>query len=125
MRLTPELLGAAHRRAGIGAAWVYLFFVRGDAPLVINGRTLTEREKLIGAAGTSVLIIFFLTNVGSILFSAICIGLAGALRLAAFRSLPSLSSRPPDPGIFAHGALRVPDDLFLDPVADTGSFLPR
>jgi len=122
VRLTPELLGAAHRRAGIGAAWVYLFFVRGDAPLVISGRTLTEREKLIGAAGMSVLIIFFLTNVGSILFSAICIGLAGAPRLAAFRSP---SSRPPDPGIFAHGALRVPDDLFLDPVADTGSFLPR
>jgi hypothetical protein len=82
---------------------VYLFFVRGDAPLVINGRVLTEREKLMGAGGMSVLVIFFLTNVGSILFSAICIGLAG---------------------ICAHGALRVPDDLFLDPVSESGSFLP-
>jgi hypothetical protein len=27
-------------------------------------------------------------------------------------------------GVVAHGALRVPDDLFLDPVNDSGSFLP-
>lgn len=82
--------------AGIGAAWTYLFIVRGDAPLVIGGRTISEREKLLGASGASVAVIFFLTSVGSVLFSAVCIGLAG---------------------VAAHGAVRVPDDLFLDDVS--------
>ena len=67
--------------------------VRGDAPLVISGRTISEREKLLGASGLSVAVIFFLTSVGSVLFSAVCVGLAG---------------------VAVHGALRVPDDLFLD-----------
>lgn len=83
----------AHSRAGVAASWAYLFVVRGDAPLVISGRTISEREKLLGASGLSVAVIFFLTSVGSVLFSAVCVGLAG---------------------VAVHGALRVPDDLFLD-----------
>jgi len=63
---------------GIAASWAYLFVARGDAPLVIAGRPISEREKLLGASGVSVAVIFFLTSVGSVLFSAVCIGLAGA-----------------------------------------------
>ena len=88
---------------GLGSAWGYVFVVRGDAPLVIAGRAVSEREKLVGAAAISVAVIFFLTSVGSVLFSALCIGLAG---------------------VAVHGALRVPDDLFLDDVAQPTSFLP-
>jgi hypothetical protein len=79
---SPPLTSATCLATGIGAAWVYLFFVRGDAPLAVGGRVLSEREKLMAASGASVLVIFFLTNVGSVLFSAICIGLAGACCLA-------------------------------------------
>jgi hypothetical protein len=80
-----------------------LFVVRGDAPLVIGGRTISEREKLLGAAAISVAVIFFLSGVGSVLFSALSIGVAG---------------------VAVHGALRVPDDLFLDDVAQPQGFLP-
>jgi hypothetical protein len=66
------------RAAGIAASWAYLFVARGDMPLVIAGRPISEREKLLGASGISVAVIFFLTSVGSVLFSAVCIGLAGA-----------------------------------------------
>ena len=69
---------ASRRGAGIAASWAYLFVVRGDAPLVIGGRAISEREKLLGASGASVAVVFFLTSVGSVLFSAVCIGLAGA-----------------------------------------------
>jgi hypothetical protein len=67
-----------HHAAGIAASWAYLFVMRGDAPLVIGGRAISDREKLLGASSISVAVIFFLTSVGSVLFSAVCIGLAGA-----------------------------------------------
>ncbi len=76
----------------MGAAWAYVYVVRTE-PLVINGRELGEREKLLAMSGCSFVLIFFLTSVGSVLFSAIGFGLAG---------------------VAAHGALRQPDDLFLD-----------
>jgi hypothetical protein len=76
---SPRCVRARCRpRAGIAASWAYLFVVRGDAPLVIAGRAVSDREKLLGASGASVAVIFFLTSVGSVLFSAVCIGLAGA-----------------------------------------------
>jgi hypothetical protein len=58
--------------------WAYLYLVRNDQPLVINGRTLTEREKFYLSSGISLVVVFFLTSVGSLLFYALCIGLAGA-----------------------------------------------
>lgn len=132
------------RTAGIAASWAYLFVARGDAPLVIAGRPISEREKLLGASAVSVAVIFFLTSVGSVLFSAVCIGLAGAcaarralveLRLKASRRCRgvcryALSSDSADlqcdsrAGVATHGALRVPDDLFLDDVSDSSSFFP-
>ncbi len=64
----------------------------------------SEREKFLALCGTSLVVIFFLTNVGATLFYAL--GLSMLL-------------------IGAHAALRVPDDLFLDdvPEAQQGGFL--
>lgn len=72
--------------------WVYVFAVR-TGPLVVNGRELSEREKFMAMCGLSFVVIFFLTNVASVVFSALMFGAA----LVA-----------------AHGACRVPDDLFID-----------
>lgn len=72
--------------------WVYVFALR-SGPLVINGRELSEREKMMSMSGLSIVVIFFLTNVASVVFSALMFGAA----LVA-----------------AHGATRVPDDLFID-----------
>merc|ERR1711966_125415 len=84
----------------LGTAWVYLFVVRTE-PLVIQGRTTSEREKLIGMSALSVVLIFFLSSVGSVLFMGLGLGAAG---------------------VMAHGAARVPDDLFLDEGAETEGF---
>lgn len=74
--------------------------MRTDA-LVAFGRTFSEREVLLGMS-LFTMVVVFMTNVGSILISAVMIG-AG---LCA-----------------AHGAFRVPDDLFLDDQEVTGGFL--
>ncbi|CAI7792018.1 unnamed protein product [Closterium sp. NIES-53] len=73
---------------------------RTDA-LIIAGRTLNEREKFLAMAVISIVIVFGLTSVGSILMSGLVMGAAA---------------------IAAHAALRVPDDLFLDD-NESGSFL--
>lgn len=82
------------------AGWTYLYLVRTE-PLVAFGRTFSEREVLLGMSFFTVVMIF-MTNVGSILISALMIGAALC---------------------FAHGAYRVPDDLFLDEQESTGGFL--
>lgn len=76
----------------LGVGWVYLFLVRTQ-PLVINGREYSDREKLIGMSVLSFVVIFFLTNVASVV-------LYGASLSAAM--------------IAAHAVFREPDDLFLD-----------
>lgn len=81
------------------AAWGYVFIVR-TAPLTIAGRTISEREKLLGMTGISFVTLFFLTSVGAVLFSALCLGVTV---------------------IALHGAVRVPDDLFTDEVVENGS----
>ena len=82
------------------AGWVFLYLVRTE-PLVAFGRTFSEKEVLAGMSLFSIAMIF-MTSVGSILITALIIG--GAL-------------------CFAHGAYRVPDDLFLDEPETTGGFL--
>jgi hypothetical protein len=82
------------------AGWVYLYLIRSE-PLVVYGRTFSEREVLLGMSLFTVAMIF-MTSVGSILITALMIG--GVL-------------------CFAHGAYRVPDDLFLDEQESTGGFL--
>ncbi len=60
---------------------------------MINGRTINDREKLMGLSAASFVTVFFLTSVGSVLFYALSVSL----------------------GIIAlHGAYREPDNLFLD-----------
>lgn len=85
---------------GLGASWIYMFVVKTD-PMVINGRTFSDREKLMGMSALSLVIIFFLSSIGSVIFMGLGLGCAG---------------------VAAHGAMRVPDDLFLDENADNNGF---
>jgi PRA1 family protein 1 len=79
--------------------WVYVFAMHAG-PLVINGRQLSEREKFWGMLGVSLLTVFVFTGVGSLAISAL-------LAAAAL--------------VGAHGALRAPDDLFLDEGGEPGA----
>lgn len=81
--------------------WAYLFGIRKD-PIVIGGRSFSEREKLLGLTVTSAIMIFFVTSVGTILFTALGISVAV---------------------IGVHGACRVPDDLFTDEVEQQSGLL--
>nr|XP_043634038.1 PRA1 family protein B1-like [Erigeron canadensis] len=75
------------------AAWIFLYMFRtSDQPLVIFGRTFSDRETL-GLLIVLTVIVVFLTSIGSLVISAVLVGLAI---------------------IFVHGAFRVPEDLFLD-----------
>ncbi|XP_058208574.1 PRA1 family protein B4-like [Rhododendron vialii] len=89
------------------AAWIYLYLFRpSDSPLVILGRSFSDTETL-GLLILSSVVVVFLTSVGSVLISALMVGIAI---------------------ICAHGAFRAPEDLFLDepegaPAAGFLSFL--
>ncbi|XP_057804714.1 PRA1 family protein B3-like [Salvia miltiorrhiza] len=75
------------------AAWVFLYLFRpADQPLVLGGRTFSDRETL-GVLVVSTIVVVFLTSVGSLLISALLLGLAV---------------------VCTHGAFRMPEDLFLD-----------
>ncbi|XP_010508872.1 PREDICTED: PRA1 family protein B2-like [Camelina sativa] len=74
-------------------SWMFLYLFRSsDQPLVIFGRTFTDRETLLALVLTTIVVVF-MTSVGSLLTSALTIGIAI---------------------VCLHGAFRVPDDLFLD-----------
>lgn len=60
--------------------------------MVLFGRTFSDRETL-GALVVLTIVVVFLTSVGSLLISALMVGAAI---------------------VCAHGAFRVPEDLFLD-----------
>lgn len=78
---------------GLLGAWLFLYLFRpSDQPLLLFGRSFSDRETL------GILIVFsafviFLTSVGSVLMSALLVGVAL---------------------VCVHGAFRVPEDLFLD-----------
>ncbi|KAB5544411.1 hypothetical protein DKX38_012523 [Salix brachista] len=75
------------------ASWIFLYLFRpSDQPLVILGRTFSDRETL-GILVVLTIAVIFLTSVGSLMISALMVGFAL---------------------VCAHGAFRVPDDLFLD-----------
>jgi len=76
----------------LALAWLYLFVIK-QTPLVIGGRTFNDYEKFIGMGVVSGVIVFFLTSVGTVLFTALGISFAA---------------------IAIHGAFRQPDDLFTD-----------
>lgn len=78
---------------GLLAAWLFLYLFRpSDPPLVIFARQFSERETL-GILLVSTVVVIFLTSVGTVLVSALMIGLAI---------------------VCTHAAFRVPEDLFLD-----------
>ncbi|ESQ52502.1 hypothetical protein EUTSA_v10017219mg [Eutrema salsugineum] len=75
------------------ASWLFLYLFRpSDQPIVVLGRTLSDRETL-GCLILFSIFVIFLTDVGSVLVSAMMVGVAL---------------------ICAHGAFRAPEDLFLD-----------
>lgn len=74
-------------------AWLFLYLFRpSDQPLVLLGRTFSDRETL-GVLVVLTIIVVFLTSVGSLLISALLVGMAI---------------------VCVHGAFRHPEDLFLD-----------
>ncbi|KAG6580450.1 PRA1 family protein B4, partial [Cucurbita argyrosperma subsp. sororia] len=78
---------------GLLSSWIFLYLFRpSDQPLVVFGRTFKDSETLILLVLLSVFVVF-LTSVGSVLVSALLVGVAL---------------------VCAHGAFRVPEDLFLD-----------
>ncbi|XP_050895420.1 PRA1 family protein B1-like [Lathyrus oleraceus] len=78
---------------GLLASWTFLYLFRpSDHPLVTIGRTYTDFETLMILSGLTIIIVF-LTNVGSVLVSALMLGVAV---------------------VCIHGAFRAPEDLFLD-----------
>lgn len=75
------------------AAWLFLYLFRpSDQPLEIGGHTFSDRE-ILGILVVSTIVVVFLTSVGSLLISAVLVALAV---------------------VCAHGAFRMPEDLFLD-----------
>ena len=84
----------------IGAAWTYVYLIRTE-PLKIGERPVSDREKMLGMSGASLLAVFFMSSAGSLMFQAFGVALLA---------------------IGAHGAMRVPDDLFIDDAAGEGGF---
>ena len=84
----------------IGAAWTYVYLIRTE-PLKIGERPVSDREKMLGMSGASLLAVFSMSSAGSLMFQAFGVALLA---------------------IGAHGAMRVPDDLFIDDAAGEGGF---
>ncbi|KAE8731036.1 PRA1 family protein B4 [Hibiscus syriacus] len=78
---------------GLLCSWIFLYLFRpADQPLVVFGRSFSDRETLGILIVFSVFVVF-LTSVGSLLISALMVGVGL---------------------VCAHGAFRAPEDLFLD-----------
>ncbi|MBA0706907.1 hypothetical protein Goshw_002293 [Gossypium schwendimanii] len=78
---------------GLLCSWIFLYLFRpADQPLIVFGRTFSDRETLGFLIIFSVFVVF-LTTVGSLLISALMVGVGL---------------------VCAHGAFRAPEDLFLD-----------
>ena len=82
------------------AAWLYVFIVRTE-PLVIGGKELNEREKVILLGCGTFVFVFYVTKTGAVLFTGLMVGLAGVL---------------------AHAAVKVPDEMFLYEEGNMGFF---
>lgn len=86
--------------AALFAAWGFLYlFKPSDQPLFLFGREFSDKETLGLLVVFSVFVIF-LTSVGSVIMSALVVGLAI---------------------VAVHGAFRVPEDLFLDDQDSAGA----
>ncbi|KAJ8428665.1 hypothetical protein Cgig2_027271 [Carnegiea gigantea] len=86
--------------AALFAAWGFLYlFKPSDQPLFLFSREFSNKETLGLLVVFSVFVIF-LTSVGSVIMSALVVGLAI---------------------VAVHGAFRVPEDLFLDDQDSAGA----
>jgi len=85
---------------GLLGGWIFLYLLRRE-PLVLLSRTYSDREVL-GILTVLTIVVVFMTSVGSVLVSALMIGLAM---------------------VCAHGAFRVPEDLFLDEEEPAPAFI--
>ncbi|AQK56943.1 Prenylated Rab receptor 2 [Zea mays] len=93
----PESLAEATSRLRKNLAYFRVNYAAVAAlclAAALLGRTFSDREVLGGLAAASAFVVF-LTSVGSLIFSALALGTAI---------------------VCAHGACRVPEDLFLDDV---------
>ncbi|CAK7351939.1 unnamed protein product [Dovyalis caffra] len=82
------------------AAWLGLYAFRpSDQPLVVLGRTISNRETL-GILCLVTVIVVFLTSVGSLIITAVLVGVGI---------------------VCVHGAFRDPEDLFMDDQEIAGS----
>ncbi|KAM7262454.1 hypothetical protein ACFE04_000137 [Oxalis oulophora] len=82
------------------ASWLFLYVFRSsDQPIVLFGRPYTDRETL-GILIVASIVVLFMTSVGSVLISAVMIGLGI---------------------VCAHGSFRVPEDLFMDEQSNSSS----
>lgn len=81
-------------------AWIFLYLYRTEQ-LVLFNRPFSEREVLAIMTVLTIVVVF-LTNVGSLLISALMVG---ALLVTL------------------HGAFKIPDDLFLDEQDSAGGLL--
>jgi hypothetical protein len=79
---------------GLLAAWLFLYLFRrsSDPPITAFGRQFSDREILMCLI-VSTIVVVFLTSVGSVLVSALMVGVGV---------------------VSVHGAFRTPEDLFLD-----------
>ncbi|KAJ3676461.1 hypothetical protein LUZ60_003873 [Juncus effusus] len=73
-------------------AFLYLFRAADSPPVVILGRQFSDRETLLILSGLSFFLVFF-TSLGSLIIYSLTVGSVI---------------------VCVHGALRVPEDLFLD-----------
>ena len=76
----------------VAASWAYVFAIRAE-PIVVSGRILSQREKLVGMSAGSLVVLFLLSSVGYTLMYAVF--MSGAL-------------------CAVHGAMREPLDTFDD-----------
>ncbi|KAG8051106.1 hypothetical protein GUJ93_ZPchr0009g2164 [Zizania palustris] len=78
---------------GLLTGWCFLYLFRGsDQPVFLFGRSFSDHETLLGLVIAS-FVVFFFTSVASLIISGLLVG--GAI-------------------VAAHGAFRMPEDLFLD-----------
>ena len=54
----------------VAASWAYVFAIRAE-PIVVSGRILSQREKLVGMSAGSLVVLFLLSSVGYTLMYAV------------------------------------------------------
>eukprot|EP00951_Prasinocladus_malaysianus_P006027 scaffold42586_cov48-Prasinocladus_malaysianus.AAC.1 len=126
--------------ASLAASWIYMFAIR-TSPVMIGERALSEREKFLGMCAISFVVVFFLTScllhpynerrIGVHGWAASHMGILHRMHFITSVHLISISVASVlfsavgcgAAVIAAHGALRTPDDLFLDEADQSGTLM--